>query len=772
MLSHFLRFQPVRVPSVVAIAAATVLLLMPAIPGWAGVPNPIPQPFIQEVARRYSAGQGLPEGEIPLMEVAPGGVPRCFAQGRWYTLSGEQWKPLESVPACAPDEFRFPGDDGSPVRIGVPWAGVRQLLRAGPWQYVATEQRPFLVAEGRWTPLEWPGKARVNQLAVSREGVLWVASSDGILVLTPGGWRPYDVRDGLGRRWATDDVLGIAFDSAGQLWFATRAGVGNLTSTGWKFHEGRDGLPWNDFTGMAVGPEGTLWLGTRLGAIRYDAAGWHYRQGPRWLPNDRVLQLAVTPGGDAWIATAGGVGVIARQPMTLAQKAAHYEDEIARHIKRTPYGFVAEGPLAVPGDRSSAAPVDSDNDGLWTAMYGAGECFGYGALKDPALKARARQAFEALRFLQTVTQGGTPAPPKGFVARTVRPVEWPDPNAGRRERDQAEQQEDALWKVYEPRWPKSADGKWYWKSDTSSDELDGHYFFYPLYYDLCADTAEEKERVRGVVRDLTDHLMAHGYSLTDHDGTPTRWGVYGPQALNRDPRWWAERGLNSLSILSYLTVAEHITGDPKYGAAVRDLVDHHGYGQNLMFPKVQYGPGSGNHSDDEMAVMCFYSLLRYSRDPGLRNQARYAFFAYWANESPELNPFFNFAFAPFGLGQSVTNVWGVFPVTPWDGWLRESQATLEELPLDRLNWPHKNSHRLDIVHLPRQQSKDLYAPQTSGRGRRVNGRVLPVSERHFNHWNTDPWDLDYGGNGGELGAGTVFLLPYYLGLFEGYIAKP
>ncbi|MCJ7638688.1 MAG: hypothetical protein MUO70_02185, partial [Euryarchaeota archaeon] len=32
---------------------------------------------------------------------------------------------------------------------------------------------------------------------------------------------------------------------------------------------------------------------------------------------------------------------------------------------------------------------DSDNDGLWTSMYGAGECFAYAATKDPKAKERA-----------------------------------------------------------------------------------------------------------------------------------------------------------------------------------------------------------------------------------------------------------------------------------------------------------------------------------------------------------------------------------------------
>jgi hypothetical protein len=47
--------------------------------------------------------------------------------------------------------------------------------------------------------------------------------------------------------------------------------------------------------------------------------------------------------------------------------------------------------------------------------------------------------------------------------------------------------------------------------------------------------------------------------------------------------------------------------------------------------------------------------------------------------------------------------------------------------------------------------------------------VLPVEERHFNHWNTDPYELNYGGNGQGLASGNVFLLPYYMGLYHGFI---
>ncbi len=730
--------------------------------------RPAPQQFLQEIAVASECPAGWPKGRVQLLDAAPGQPVRAFAAGRWHSLEGEGSVVASLTPGSA-DEFCLAAAEGGRLRLAVPWKEVVHVLRRGSRIWVATPSAVWASAESGFVALG--GIGRVHQIAVGSEDSVHLASSQGLFRRVGGEWQPVEVTDDLGRAWGRCEALGIAFDTEDRLWLATRGGVGCRSKGRWHFYEGKDGLPWNDFTGLAAGTEGDVWFGTRLGAIRYDGKEWHYRQGRRWLPHDEVLQVAVE-GGTAWFATAAGVGRIERRPMTLAEKAAYYEDEIARHIRRTPLGYVAEAPLRRAGDRSTADPQDSDNDGLWTAMYGAGECFAYAATKDEKAKARARQAFEALRFLQKVTQGGSHAPPKGFVARTIRSTDGPDPNDGRLEADRREQRRDALWKVYEPRWPKSADGRWYWKSDTSSDELDGHFFFYPLYHDFCADTDAERDRVREVVRDLADHLLAHDYCLVDHDGRPTRWGVFGPRQLNHDPNWWPERGLNSLSLLSYLAAAGHVTGDPKYAAASRDLVDRHGYAQNAMYPKVQHGPGSGNQSDDEMAFMCFYGLLRNSTDEALKARMRYAFFRYWANEAPELNPFFNFAYAAHNLEAQVENPWGAFPLRPWGAWQEESMAALRGFSLDRLDWAHRNSHRLDLRLLPLVGSVDLYEARRGGRGCRADGRVLPVENRHFNHWNTDPWRLDYGGTGGELASGTVFLLPYYLGLYHGFIERP
>jgi len=714
------------------VAAAVFIVVALANSAIAEVPHLKIGQFSQEVATSYTTEHGLPSNEVRSIHLDNRGAIWANTAEGWAVWSGKSWSPSDSPKA----------DD----LVG----------HIPPAKYAAIE-------------------GQVNQATVTLGGKTVVASARGLLIETDDGFKPWIVEDGVGRRWGTSDVRGVAIDSLGQFWFTCLAGAACQTSEGWKFYTGSEGLPYNDFTVAKAGKNGEVWFGTHLGAIRFSrqisGQSFSYRQGRRWLPNDDIRDIAIDRKGDVWFATAAGVGVIRKQAMTLAEKAQFYEDEIDRCIRRTPYGYVSRVSLKVSGDKSEITYHDSDNDGLWTSMYGAGECFAYAATGDEKAKKRAKQAFEALRFLQRVTQGCEHSPPKGYVARTIRSTELPDPNLGRMERDRQKRETyDALWKVYEPRWPKSADGKWYWKSDTSSDELDGHYFFYSLYYDLVADTEQEKERVREVVRDLTDHLIKHNYNLVDHDGTPTRWGYYGPESLNNDRAWWSERGLKSLSMLSYLAVAEHLTGDPSYGERSEELIRDHAYLTNAMIYKIHRGPGSGNQSDDEMAFMGYYNLVKYTKNEALRDQIMLSFFSAWTNEQPERNPFFNFAYAAFGVEKEIHNQWGTHSLEPRDGWLEDSLATLEGFSLDRLNWASKNSHRSDVRFLNQQQaSVDITDKRKRRSGFHVNGKVLPVENRHFNHWNTNPWNLDYGGEGKQLGSGTVFLLPYYMGLYHGFL---
>ena len=611
----------------------------------------------------------------------------------------------------------------------------------------------------------------VRQLSVDKSGTIWAATNSALFKMESSqkNWTPIFPQDGV-RSWALVDARGVALDDLNRIWFATPQGVGSFDKK-WTLYTGQDGLPYNDFTTVAAGEKGVVWFGTHKGAIRYYGKSWEYRQGKRWLPDDDVRDIAVDKKGNAWFATKKGVGVIKHKPMTLAGKAKWYEDEIDKYNRRTPYGYVLEARLNKPGDKSKWSNHDSDNDGLWTSMYGAGECFAYAATKNPKAKARAEKVFEALKFLGDVTQGAEHSPPPGFVARTILPTSGFDPNVGRLESDIRNQRyRDKLWKVFEPRWPKSKDGKWYWKTDTSSDELDGHYFFYALYYDLVADTEYEKARVREHVKALTDHLIDHDFMLIDHDGKPTRWSRFNPYELNHDKNWFIERGLNSLSMLSYLAVAGHLTGDSKYRKVTDVLIEKHSYMQNMMNQKFNRGIGTGNQSDDEMAFMAYYHLIKYEKNPERRSRYAASFHLSYHLEQPEMNPFFNFAYAATCSDIAFTNTYGTHQLAPIGDWLEDAVDHLKRFPLDRINWRHENSHRIDIKRL-HEANRNFDESSFANKGYRVNGKVIPVDECYFNHYNYNPWQLNTGGNGQGLGDGAVFLLPYYMGLYHKFLIE-
>ncbi|MBI1388147.1 MAG: hypothetical protein GC154_06840 [bacterium] len=747
--------------------------------------------FQQEVSRAYTKADGLLSNNVLSIAISNSGKVYAGTDKGLSTFDGASWKTIDGVDG--PVTLIVITNDAVIALTGATWMRIEPKIEPAGWNAVdgvndaALANTPWfamnnginrIVSEAiQQAPVSpgapYPGEAYC--IKAGPFGAIAAGTENGLYLSSNGAaFKPVYPNDESGRSWAPREVKALTFDEQSRMWFGSPQGVGMFDGKSWTLFEGKDGLPINRFTCAAAGG-GAVWFGGPVGAIRYDGDGFAYRQGPRWLPGDDVRGVTVNEKGEAWFATAKGVGFIGFQDMTLAQKAAFYEDEADKFIKRTEFGYLSEVNLEKPGDKSHIIYSDSDNDGLWTSMYGAGECFAYAATKDPKAKERATKAFEALRYLSIAPANGEIEQQPGFVARTVLPTTEPDPNLrhghtleGQREdRDNG----DTLWKVYTPRWVKTRDGKYWYKTDTSSDELDGHYFFYAQYYELAAETDAEKDAVREVVRNLTDHLMRNDYCLIDHDGTPTRWAVYSPDALNHDPNWWSERGLKSLSILSYLTVAEHITGDAKYSDAIRELREKDAFDTNAMIAKVQFGIGSGNQSDDEMAVMNYYDLIRYTKDETLRSEMAYSFYQYWIMDQPEMNPFFNYAFAACSYGIQYSNPWGSYWLQPWEGWLDDSMATLHGFPLDRANWPLHNSDRLDIVLLPRQAQAEPYEEPRRSRGVRVNGKVLPIQERHFNHWNTDPYALNYGGDGRTLASGAVYLLPYYMGLYHGFIQE-
>lgn len=610
---------------------------------------------------------------------------------------------------------------------------------------------------------------RVRGLATIGED-WYVASESGLLFGHEGAWTTLLPRDGE-RSWAPFDVRGVACASDGKVWFASPQGVGARNAEGsWKLYTGTEGLPFNDFTCVAADGHG-VWFGTTNGAIHFANGEWHFRQGRRWLLDNRVNAIGLTPDGTAWIGTPRGISAISSVPMTLAEKAAHFESEIDQYHRRTEFGYVADAVLPNPGSKEGAAAKDTDNDGHFTGIYLGSASLAYAATKDPVQKEKAHRAFEALGFLSKVTEGGSNPAPSGLIARAIRPTDGPDPNELINEHTDRKRRasRDSLWKVMNPRWPVDASGKWYWKCDASSDELDGYYFGFGIYYDRVCETEAEREELRVVVRRMTDHLLQHDLNMVDYDGQPTRWGHFSPADLNQNEDWWIERGLNSLSILTYLQVAHHITGAARYHDEYLRLIHEHGYAMNVMTsPKIQFGPGSLGQADDNMAMMNYYHLIRYEDDPNLLSMYYNSIYWYWNNEKYERNTFFNFVYAACCQGKTRTDQWGTRELTPALPWMAMAVDTLKRYPLDLIDWPMSNAHRIDRVFLG-DQTRTPGTPLTDA-GHRNDGLVYPVDESHAVYWGDDPWALTGSGDGSRMRDPVSFLVAYYMGVVHGFVA--
>ncbi len=494
-------------------------------------------------------------------------------------------------------------------------------------------------------------------------------------------------------------------------------------------------LPFDNPTSGAKATTGAIWLAAPQGVMLLEpgAARWRLFHSRRWLPQGEVRSLQLDGADGVQVETTGGKGRLSQRAWTPRHKADAVLKQLReRNVLR---GFVSESELN-NADEPSAGHFQpsSDNDGLWTSMYVAAEAFRYGATGAEDARANAQQSLNALFELERIT--GSP----GFVARSIVPSSEPDPT-----------------ERYGGHWVRSADDKWWWKSDTSSDELVGHYFAYSVYYDLVADESE-KLALRGTVQRITDRILKDDFNYLDPDGKRTTWGFWGPRDLNHNLEHIDERGLNSLELLMFLEVAHHIVGGPRYAEVAKDLIDQHAYATNTLQQKL-LGPVEWiNHSDDELAFLSYYPLLRYERDPALRKIYLASLERSWIIEQPERSPLFNLIFGAALQGERHADP-ARRPAQRHVSPERYDQAAclewFRDAPADTRYWAIQNSMRKDLGPL----QKDRF-------GRVRSLQVLPVSERPVMKWNGDPYVLDGGGDGRTCDDGTFYLLPLWLGEYH------
>jgi hypothetical protein len=467
----------------------------------------------------------------------------------------------------------------------------------------------------------------------------------------------------------------------------------------------------------ATASDGAEWYGTPHGVTRIDPKApprdrCQYFAGKRYLPDDEVRQLAAGQAGDMWVRTKTGVSHIQLRSMTLAAKAALFEQRV--HARHDRHGLVSPSNLRVPGDVLTNQMRDDDNDGLWTSMYAAAECFRYAVTHSPEALANATRSTQAVLFLEEVPGK------RGFPARSYIRKGEPMPEGGE--------------------WHWTSDGQYYWKGDTSSDEIVGHFFLYGVATDLLPD-GELKKAIAETAARIMDHIVSHGYYLIGANGKPTTWGRWSETYFQREP---GDSALNSIELLSFLKTAAHITGNSKYAAEYRKAALDLGYARRAT--RYKELREEINYSDEELAMLSFHNLFRYETDLELLDRYyRPALNGWWENMVREENPLWTFTYA---LAQ---------PNAPVD--LGSAVRTLYRMPVDTIEWTVTNSDRGDVIM---DRTADRFK-------RRQALTLLPPDERPVMKWNSNPFDVDGGSDGRGEDDGAAFLLPYWMGRYHGLL---
>jgi hypothetical protein len=509
-------------------------------------------------------------------------------------------------------------------------------------------------------------------------------------------------------------IRGVAADARGRLQVATSDGLFEIAEGSVRADPAP--LPVRDLTAIAKDSTGRLWVGSARGVVGIEADGSRrYYAGRRWLPDDRVVDLAAGPDDNLHVLTRGGLSSLIFDRTTLADKAEVLLRNLRRHHIR--YGLVSDARL-IDGDYATLRMYDSDNDGLWSAMYLASEAYRWAVTRRPDAYENVMDGLDALERLVTIS--GIP----GFQARTF---------------------ELEGFKVSDPeRWRTRPGHDFEWKGHTSSDEIVGTMFFYSVFDETVAkeDPALHK-RVGSIVASIVDHILDHRLYLVDVDGRPTLWGRWNPEYVNTN-EVGGDRRLNSIEILSFLQLAHALTGAPRYREAFEELVNRHGYADNVVH-HLPDPMGEWNHSDDELYWLSYYNLLRHCFDERLK-----PVFLQSANEHAKAtarkhNPVWNFIY-----GHATGR-----PIDP-----EPCVSVLREFPLDQRRWAMRNSHRLDI----RIDRRPRCEPESA--------TLLSPAERSVSKWNGNEMALDGGGDPNEVESGAEYLLPYWMGRYAGYISPP
>lgn len=519
------------------------------------------------------------------------------------------------------------------------------------------------------------------------------------------------------------DRINDMLTQGSRIYFSTGKGVAEYRAMALTTLRGEDGLPSEDTTCLAAGFDGDLWIGTTTGAVRRTRDNeWHYFGADLWLPGDGVNAIA-TGDNIVYIATNAGLAIIRYEPYTLRKKADNFEQQLTArgHLRM---GFVHK--LWWSAADNQWTREISDNDGGHTAHYLAAMCYKYAVTGDKKNRDAALDAFTAMVWLEQIT------PKRGFFARAI----WND------EGDLGQRSTGGSGGL-PAKWYQTDDGKWWWKGDTSNDEVNAHYFGASLFYELVAK-GDEKARAAEHLARITDHIIESGWMLRDMDGEPTRWGRWNPEYLLA-PYGMESKGLNGMEAQGYVWTAYGMTGDQRYMDAL-DQLKGFGYPDYTVREKIAFPPESIVPWDDELAFRMFQPMLRYTTDPELRSIYLRALGRHWEVLRMQKVPFFNFMYGA---------------LTGNDCEVKPAVEHLRAWSLDTVNHDFRNMHRDDLRYP--EPGYVAYGGGTRGLSPRESTSM----------WESRSAIVYNGGDGGRgITPAVGWIEDYWMGRYYGFIKEP
>ncbi|CAF3757405.1 unnamed protein product [Rotaria sp. Silwood1] len=634
----------------------------------------------------------------------------------------------------------------------------------------------------------------INEINVSASSLAWSSQHQTVFIGTETKlWIQSYAADDKG--WRFEHVTGLIdapitslvySDGQDKLWIGQETGITLLSpiimSTGrihWFFsrlagqisNPGSDigHLPFANITTLSVShstlPDSRVWLGTIRGMMRFhpndtDINAWRVFNSARYMPNRdslvNVVSLAVLSreskaptalGSTAVAVTSKGLAVLHFEMWTLAQKAKYFQEFFNQTGRHDKYNLVSGCGMSSWGDSRTCVKGPDDNDGLWTSMYLSSQIFRYRVTQDATVKASAWTHFEALELLNKVT-GISGYPARSFAKRTDFP---PGPN----------------WYL-SPVYPTLQ-----FKDDTSSDEIVGHEFVYPLVHDLLVSNEDERQRAYTLLFNITNYILTHDWYLVGLNYTHR--GVWNPIDINNGSDHIDERGLGSLEILAFLLQTYAYSGDERFLNGANLLIESYQYDVNLINQRM-IAVCQVKFWDDELAYLSYFNLVyainTFTSMPTLsttqkeRTQLvidklleymKVGLDLAHKYKQMEKSPFYNFIYCYVsGQVNQTRHLFnksrGSSPEFDCNSLSKDGIWYMQRWPLELINWPQFNSDRLDI---------QLNVPAECDWGRALRSlKMLPPDERTISIWNYNVYDLD-GGDGFLETDPTAFLISYW-----------